>query len=129
MGLVDDEDRVAWRAEANCKGLPVDWFFPDKPVTMPPAAAELCGACPVRLDCLVDATFHDEPFGIWGGATPAQRDRLRKITRTNYRHAFSMNAVREVCEEELAAGLPEARSVGRPRIQNVIDMRSRRRSA
>lgn len=40
------------------------------------AAQAICAACPVREMCLEWGTAH-EPYGIWGGATPKQRAKLR----------------------------------------------------
>lgn len=40
------------------------------------ASAAICAACPVRLICLEYAMDHNEPFGIWGGLSRKQRERL-----------------------------------------------------
>ena len=40
-------------------------------------AVAICGMCQVRNECLTYA-LHHEKYGIWGGKTEAQRDRLRK---------------------------------------------------
>lgn len=36
----------------------------------------LCGDCPVRVECLVDALDHRVPFGVWGGMTERERRAL-----------------------------------------------------
>lgn len=36
----------------------------------------LCGKCPVRVECLVDALDHRVPFGVWGGMTERERRAL-----------------------------------------------------
>lgn len=36
-------------------------------------ATRVCGACPVRAECREHAQRTAEPYGIWGGLTPAQR--------------------------------------------------------
>jgi WhiB family redox-sensing transcriptional regulator len=44
-------------------------------------AMELCGRCPVRAECLDFALANDDPgrpYGIWGGTTGAERERLRR---------------------------------------------------
>lgn len=44
-------------------------------------AQAVCGACPVRLECLRHAMKYPEPWGIWGGLTPPQRAHLRTKVR------------------------------------------------
>ena len=34
--------------------------------------------CPVRGQCLAYAVTADEPFGIWGGLDPHERENLRR---------------------------------------------------
>lgn len=41
-------------------------------------AKELCGTCPLMLQCLSHALANDERFGVWGATTPAMRDQMRK---------------------------------------------------
>lgn len=41
-------------------------------------AKEFCNGCPVKVECLLYALENDEEFGIWGGATPDERRRIRK---------------------------------------------------
>lgn len=40
------------------------------------AARDVCRYCPVRQACLAQALLTDEPFGIWGGFTKPERDRI-----------------------------------------------------
>jgi hypothetical protein len=53
-------------------------------------AMELCGRCSIRracLDCLDFALANDDPgrpYGIWGGTTGTERERLRRRTVTLY---------------------------------------------
>ena len=50
-------------------------------------AASLCRECPVRQECLRAALEyeHGQPvairFGIWGGKTPEQRARIRRLNK------------------------------------------------
>lgn len=63
-----------------------DWFLPQPAATSPHSraayerrAAELCGSCPVRPECLEFALREESAqtsWGIWGGLAPWQRDRL-----------------------------------------------------
>lgn len=39
-------------------------------------AISICNSCPIQLKCL-EYALHAEPFGIWGGATEAERVYLR----------------------------------------------------
>lgn len=40
-------------------------------------AQRCCGGCPARQECLDYALAADEPWGVWGGHTAAQRRLLR----------------------------------------------------
>ena len=48
-------------------------------------AASLCRECPVRQECLRAALEYEQGhsvsfrFGIWGGKTPEQRARIRRL--------------------------------------------------
>jgi hypothetical protein len=42
-------------------------------VTIDKATTALCGACPVRQDCLDFALTKPELVGVWGGTTQAER--------------------------------------------------------
>jgi len=76
-----------WREQAFCK----DWDFKKKGDPWHPdsesriAAMEgknLCGACPVRYECLFDAINTDSKHGIRGGATPDERKNLKRQRKT-----------------------------------------------
>lgn len=41
-------------------------------------AREICLRCPVMAKCLKVGMYED--FGIWGGTTPEQRRKLKKVT-------------------------------------------------
>ena len=40
------------------------------------AAKAICRSCPVRESCLAFATSIREPYGVWGGLTPEERELL-----------------------------------------------------
>jgi len=44
-------------------------------------AREICGRCPVRERCLVEAQKRKERFGMWGGLTPIERRRIERKDR------------------------------------------------
>lgn len=85
------QEDLAWKKDAACQGLSVEEgriFFADigRGVNFRFAileAKELCGECPVQVECLEYALAADER-GIWGGLTyeerlklPGRRDRRR----------------------------------------------------
>src|SRR5688500_4279298 len=73
---------TSWRADAACRDLPTALFFPDSesPADASPALA-VCAVCPVRADCLEFALASRQADGIWGGATEADRRRIRRRRR------------------------------------------------
>lgn len=74
---VGDEDLGPWQLDAACRGEPVDAFFPETQ-GVPPEVAALCASCDVRAECL-DHGLRYETEGIWGGTSPTQRRRLRRV--------------------------------------------------
>lgn len=62
-----------WAKKAICRDSGVNFLV--KEVT--PEIASLCGACPVREECLKHAIEHEE-YDIWAGTTPDERQVLRK---------------------------------------------------
>lgn len=77
MALVRNNDGV------ECEQLP-DVFFPEDGINptetkqMNVMAKQVCERCPIRIQCGEYAILNQEPFGIWGGLTVADRERLRK---------------------------------------------------
>jgi len=68
----------AWLHDAACRDIKVDVFFPGNGERAQPAL-EICGRCPVRVECLDEAM--DDPtldHGIRGGMTSAARKQARK---------------------------------------------------
>jgi WhiB family redox-sensing transcriptional regulator len=74
---LDDRD-TRWMDEAACRGYPLDTFYPNLPQTPSKAeqiryqddvarATRICAGCPVRAECLKDATDRHEIHGVWGG--------------------------------------------------------------
>ena len=80
-----------WKDDARCTKMMreeperykrMDWFPQAKPVRVPPKIAEICGACPVRLECLAHAIHGPEPVGgIWGGHTYKGVKKIRRRWR------------------------------------------------
>lgn len=62
-----------WWIGARCRQeqIPLSTFFSRDDI---PAARAVCELCLVRLRCLSEHL--DEPFGVWGGHTTAERERI-----------------------------------------------------
>lgn len=41
-------------------------------------AKTICSECPIKRECLDYALIANEPFGIWGGLTPTERNILKR---------------------------------------------------
>jgi WhiB family redox-sensing transcriptional regulator len=66
-----------WMRQAVCLEIDPDLFYPDRGDSWGSRAAKrICTACPVREDCLQFAVAHHEHFGVWGGLTPTERQRM-----------------------------------------------------
>lgn len=66
-----------WRAQAACRNSDVEIFFPSSDEAAG-AAKAVCATCPVREECLEWALATRQQEGVWGGATEAERRRLRR---------------------------------------------------
>ncbi|MDQ3963545.1 MAG: WhiB family transcriptional regulator [Actinomycetota bacterium] len=76
----------SWQADAACRAIPVELFFP--PVEHEAdQAKEVCDACLVRAPCLEFALAAGERFGVWGGLTPPERRSLIARRRAQARAA------------------------------------------
>ncbi len=71
----------SWKRQALCAGHPDRgaWFADDHASAR--RAKAVCRACPVRSECLAFALATGSHDGIWGGTTPYERRRLRKVAR------------------------------------------------
>ena len=73
----DDDDPLAWQADALCAQTDPEAFFPEKGGSTRDAK-KICASCEVRAQCLEYALKNDERFGIWGGLSERERRKLRK---------------------------------------------------
>lgn len=64
-----------WRAGALCAQTDPEIFFPESGQSGL-AAKRTCGRCEVRAHCLEEALVLGEHFGIWGGLSSGERNRL-----------------------------------------------------
>lgn len=69
MNWIDD-----WPAHSACRGVDPDELFVQGAAQN--RAKLVCGACPVRSECLADALDNGIEFGVWGGMTERERRAL-----------------------------------------------------
>jgi len=72
--------RPSWMADAACRGVDPDLFYPTRHGSAH-EAKEVCRGCPVRADCLQHALAYGEKHGIWGGLSEKQRRKARIARR------------------------------------------------
>jgi hypothetical protein len=77
------------RTLAGCVGDPEAMFAEDAASVA--YNRRVCGVCPVQAACRQWALDHAEPWGMWGGLTPAERERLLGV-------AVRQREVRRVAE-------------------------------
>ena len=70
-----------WRADANCAGLDVDMFFPEKS-DVTDTIKKVCFNCTVKVECATFAISIPEISGYWGGTTERQRQKHRSGRQT-----------------------------------------------
>lgn len=75
---LDREPAGDWIHEGACIGVDPELFFPGRTESGNRAKA-VCGACPVMDQCR--AYGMGEKFGIWGGLSQRDRDRIRRKRR------------------------------------------------
>jgi WhiB family redox-sensing transcriptional regulator len=57
---------VEMDSELPCRQYDPDLWFADVPADLE-VAKTLCGACPLKVECLSGAVERAEPWGVWGG--------------------------------------------------------------
>jgi WhiB family transcriptional regulator, redox-sensing transcriptional regulator len=66
-----------WMAQGACAGDP--WageiWFPE-PGTSNKFAKKMCSMCPVQKQCLEWALETEQPYGVWGGKSEAERRQM-----------------------------------------------------
>lgn len=76
---------MTWMIFAECREYDPEMFFPvsDEGTALGQAqraqAKAVCGACPVRFECLAFALDTEDPrypFGIFGGLTESERQKI-----------------------------------------------------
>ena len=78
----EPEDTYNWRADASCKGMPPEIFFPSRgDFAMEVLAREVCSGCVVINECLDYAIQNHPVQGFWGNTSMRQRRAMRKRLR------------------------------------------------
>jgi hypothetical protein len=81
---LDLHDAITDNGGVECSKVPAI-FFPEDLVAkndfkmkndLESTAREICFRCPVIAKCLKVGLY--EPYGIWGGTTPAQREKIKR---------------------------------------------------
>lgn len=82
-------DRWDWQLAAACRTTATEFFHPEDErsrsrtrFAREAAAKQLCNQCSVRRACLQFALSTREPYGIWGGYNPSEREALRQQLQT-----------------------------------------------
>lgn len=76
------DDIWSWQSRGSCRGLDSAVFFhPDAERGIKRAARErvakaVCNTCPVLRQCREYALATHEPYGVWGGLTEEERNRV-----------------------------------------------------
>jgi WhiB family redox-sensing transcriptional regulator len=66
-----------WMAEARCRSMDPEIFFPTDGLGVQRAAA-ICETCPVKEACLEYALVNGIQHGVFGGVSERARVRLRR---------------------------------------------------
>lgn len=68
---------LGWFENAACKGMDLEVFYFEPPSGRKMRqAVVICRSCPVMADCARWALRSRERFGVWGGLSPSQRQRI-----------------------------------------------------
>ncbi len=75
-------DRWDWQMSGSCRAVsPETFFHPEgergsKRRHRDDHAKAICGACPVIVQCRAHALAVREPYGVWGGLSEEERERI-----------------------------------------------------
>lgn len=82
------QPRLSWQADAACRQLPTELFFPvghgPKAQAQAGLAKGVCHACVVKAECLDYAMAANMPYGVFGGLAENERRELRRRLRSAY---------------------------------------------
>ena len=84
----------SWRARAICRDTDPDLFFPigttGHALVQIDRAKQVCGECPVRVECLEFALDTNQDSGIWGGTSEEERRIMRRRLAAQRRRAAAV---------------------------------------
>jgi WhiB family transcriptional regulator, redox-sensing transcriptional regulator len=69
-----------WMTRASCRGGNASAFFPSDGSGVE-TAQHVCVGCPVRVDCLEYALTNRLDYGVWGGTSERERQRILRQRR------------------------------------------------
>jgi len=71
-----------WRDQALCRDTDPELFFPvgttGTALVQIDRARQVCGECPVRIECLDFALDTNQDSGVWGGLSEEERRVIRR---------------------------------------------------
>ncbi len=85
-------DRWDWQLDGACRGEDPNLFFHPEGErgaareARETAAKAICAQCPVLRECAEHALAVREPYGVWGGMSEDERERLwsaRRLARAS----------------------------------------------
>ena len=85
------DELLTWKDEGLCAQTDPNLFFPEKGGD-DRRPKLICEQCPVTAKCRDYALATNEPYGIWGGLTARQRQRLIAAQRQERRRAAAAAA-------------------------------------
>jgi WhiB family redox-sensing transcriptional regulator len=86
-------DTWDWQLNGSCRGMDSGFFFHPEGERGPARAKRearakaVCRSCPVLDLCRRHALEVEEPYGVWGGMSEAERDNVLKARRRSVRYA------------------------------------------
>lgn len=66
-----------WREAALCAQTDPEAFYPERGATAA-QAKKVCTVCPVQAECLESAISKNEQYGVWGGTSRRDRNRIKR---------------------------------------------------
>lgn len=76
IGVMNGREDVSWKTQGRCAEVDPDLFFPEKGESSN-GAKLVCRGCEVQEQCLAYAMKHGIRWGVWGGTSERQRQRMR----------------------------------------------------
>ena len=72
---------LSWVDGARCQGHNTDLFFDEDTSSATRRAKAICARCPVQAECLAFALETDTLYGVFGGTTGTERERLLRTLK------------------------------------------------